>query len=159
LRITGKLFLNDITEDTKMISDNQMLNYIRQITEMGETGIDSVLDKTHDAAMRQSLQKQKEEYQRIYRSADRMLEERGGKEKDLNPMAELGSEISAMFQLAMDSSSSKIAEMMIKGNTMGVTKILQHMSDYQNGDERINDLANKLLQTQQNNIEQMKPYL
>ena len=46
-----------------------------------------------------------------------------------------------------------------KGNTMGVTNILQHMSDYQNGDERINDLANKLLQTQQNNIEQMKPYL
>ena len=142
-----------------MISDNQMLNYIRQITEMGETGIDSVLDKTEDESLRSCLQKQKEEYQRIYRSADKMLQERGGKEKDLNPMAELGSEISAMFQLAMDSSSSKIAEMMIKGNTMGVTKILQHSSDYQGCDERIKDLADKLLKTQQDNIEQMKPYL
>jgi hypothetical protein len=75
---------------------------IRQITEMGEVGIDSVLDKTNDEAMRRSLQKQKEEYQRIYRSADKMLEERGGKEKDLNPMAEIGSEISAMFQLGID---------------------------------------------------------
>ena len=58
-----------------------------------------------------------------------------------------------------DKSPSHIAEMMIQGNTMGVTKSLRVIHDYSMEDERVSDLANKLLETEQNNIEQMKPFL
>ena len=53
----------------------------------------------------------------------------------------------------------KIAEMMIQGNTMGMTKSLKHLHDYHGKDERVRDLANKLLKTEEANIQQMKKFL
>lgn len=54
--------------------------------------------------------------------------------------------MSAMKTMA-DHSTSKIAEMMIQGNTMGMgmTKSLKHLHDYHGKDERVRDLASKLL--------------
>jgi uncharacterized protein (DUF305 family) len=59
----------------------------------------------------------------------------------------------------MDHSATKIAEMMIQGSTMGVTKSLRTIRDCQLQDERVRDLANKLLKTEQANIEEMKQFL
>ena len=49
--------------------------------------------------------------------------------------------------------------MMIQGSTMGVTKSIRTIRDCQLQDERVRDLADKLLETQQANIEEMKKYL
>ena len=48
---------------------------------------------------------------------------------------------------------------MIQGNTMGMTKSLKHLHDYHGKDERVRDLANKLLKTEEANIQQMKKFL
>ena len=58
-----------------------------------------------------------------------------------------------------DSSDSKIAEMTIKGNNMGITKGLKHLHDYEGNDRQVRSLAEKLLSTEQANVEQMKPFL
>lgn len=49
--------------------------------------------------------------------------------------------------------------MMITGNTKGAIKSIQHHRQYLGKDERVTDLSKKLLETEQNNIEQMKPFL
>ena len=56
-------------------------------------------------------------------------------------------------------SNSYIAEMMIQGNVMGVKKIASHMRRYNKGDEEVVSLSEKLMATQQANIEQMKSFL
>ena len=56
-------------------------------------------------------------------------------------------------------STSKIAEMMISGNTKGVIKSIQHDRQYLGRDSEVTELSKKLLETEQNNIEQMKPFL
>ena len=88
-----------------------------------------------------------------------MLHQRGHTEEELSTMAKLSSQVMTTMKTINDKSPSKIAELMIKGNTMGVTQSIKNINDYQNGDERILDLSNKLLQTEQNNIEQMKQFL
>ena len=52
-----------------------------------------------------------------------------------------------------------MAQMLIQGSTMGVVEVTRHMKDYDGSDERVNDISQKLLRTEQQNIEEMKKYL
>ena len=60
---------------------------------------------------------------------------------------------------AQDRALNLFAEMMISGNTKGVIKSIQHHRQYMGRDERVTDLSKKLLETENRNIEQMKPFL
>ena len=88
-----------------------------------------------------------------------MLRERGQEPKGLNPMVKASSEMMSAMKTMADHSTSKIAEMMIQGNTMGMTKSLRQMRTYASEDGRVKDLADKLLQTEEANIQQMKGFL
>ncbi len=141
-----------------MLKETDLLNHICQTTEMGTLGIDRVLDCADNEKLKQALKQQRVEYASIYRSAVDLLRERGREPQSINAMAKLSSEISISAQTLGDHSASKIAEMMIMGNTKGVTKSMQCLSDY-SGDVQVRSLAEKLLRTEQSNIDQMKPFL
>ena len=142
-----------------MLNDTDLLNHIRQTTEMGRDGIDMVMAYADYKPFRDALLDQKAEYSKLFRSADTMLRTRGEKPKELGMMAKLSSEISSSAKTMRDHSTSKIAEMMIQGNTRGMTKSLQCLDDYDGRDREVKALAEKLLHTEEANIEQMKPFL
>ena len=62
-------------------------------------------------------------------------------------------------QMKNDSSDPHIAEMMIRGNSIGVQKTSRRIRQYNKSDESISKLAQKLIATEQANIEGMKSYL
>ena len=63
-------------------------------------------------------------------------------------------------QLAMDDSRGKIAEMMIQGTTMGIRQGPSAiLNDYQGDDGDARRLGERLLDTQEQNVERMKAYL
>lgn len=74
-------------------------------------------------------------------------------------MSKMMSYVMSSMKTINDNSPSCIAEMMIQGSTMGVTKITKRINEYKGHDERVRDVANKLLHTEQVNIEEMKKYL
>ena len=141
-----------------MNDDCTLLNAIRQTTEMGADGIDAVLPYT-SGEFRQALKQQRTEYQKIHDSADTLLHKLGGEPEDVSTFTKWSSELTSGLKTMMDSSQSNIANMMIQGNTMGVTKSLRTMRDCNMKDERVRDLADKLLKTEQANIEEMKGFL
>ena len=51
------------------------------------------------------------------------------------------------------------SEMMIKGNTMGVTKTIKHLHDYAGKDSAVRELTKKLLATEEENARQLRPFL
>ena len=59
------------------------------------------------------------------------MQAKGTAPKDPSLMARLSSEVMSTMQTLADSSDSKIAEMTIKGNNMGITKGLKHLHDYE----------------------------
>ena len=61
--------------------------------------------------------------------------------------------------MMMSPTDSKIAEMMIKGSTMGITKNIKNIHKYDGMSGDIMMLANKLVATEQDNIDQMKKFL
>ena len=141
-----------------MKDDCTLLNHIRQTTEMGVDGIDSVIQYA-DGTFRQALEQQRTEYNKIHSSADQLLRKHGGRPEDVSAFTKWSSELSSGVKTMMDSSQSNIADMMIRGNTMGVTKGMQTMRECNVSDTAVTSLANKLIATEQANINQMKKFL
>lgn len=142
-----------------MLSENQLLNHIYQTAEMGREGIQSVLKYTDEPRLVSTLNSQLTEYEQIQNAAGSMLQSRGEPPKGLGPMAKASSEVMSTVKAMTDRSATNIAEMMIQGSTMGVTKSLRTMRDCDVQDDRVRRLADKLLKTEQANIEEMKRFL
>ncbi|MDD6023432.1 MAG: hypothetical protein PUC06_04205 [Oscillospiraceae bacterium] len=142
-----------------MITDTELLSYIRQTALMGHDGIDTVLKYASCRPLADALRQQKAEYGEICESATKMLRERGRTPEPLAMGSKMGLAMSRTMSVFSPPSTSRIAEQMINGNTKGAIKSIQHHRQYLGKDERVTDLSKKLLETEENNIRQMKPFL
>ena len=142
-----------------MLSENQLLNHIYQTAEMGREGIQSVLKYTDEPKLASVLNSQLTEYEQLKNAAGSMLHDRGEPPKGLGPMAKASSEVVSTVKAMTDRSATNIAEMMIQGSTMGVTKSLRTIRDCNVKEGEVRRLADRLLKTEQANIEEMKRFL
>jgi len=156
----GGNFAKAIFRGDFMINDVEMLNYILQNAEMGCQGIKNVRKGVKNSlAVDSVLCDQLVRYGKIYHVANTMLKSRGAEAKHISPMAKTMTKIAAQRDLKRDSSPSHAAEMMIKGNTMGVNKMVQHLRDYDRGDRNVTLLAKKMLDTEEEHIKEMRAFL
>lgn len=137
----------------------EFLNTIYQITEMGVIGINDVFDKVSASDFRLFLESQKKEYNTILEESEKILSSYGAKEKELGAMTKMNSKMMAEAKLFTNKDDKTIAKMMVEGSTKGITKITNAINTYNNEDEEIKTLGEKLLKTLENNIEGLKIYL
>ena len=142
-----------------MSSELDLLNHIYQTAEMGQDGIQSVLKHTEDAMLISTLNRQRDEYRQLQNAAEEMLRARGMQPQGISPAARLSSGAMTALKTLTDHSPANIAEMMIQGSTMGVTKSMRTMGTCSEADPAVLELAQRLLRTEQANIEQMKGFL
>lgn len=142
-----------------MLSENELLNHIYQTAEMGREGIQSVLKYTEEPKLANALNSQLTEYEQLQNAAGSILQARGEPPKGLGPVAKASSEVMSTMKAMTDRSAANIAEMMIQGSTMGVTKSLRTIRDCDLRSDDVRRLANKLVKTEQANIEEMKRFL
>ena len=142
-----------------MKNSREILTSVLKTTQMGQIGIRSVLDTSMRPGLRKALESQLREYDSIETEAHSIATQRGWDMDELDPSVRLWSNLMTRMKLNGRNTDSKIADMMIQGNTMGMTKSLKHLHDYHGKDEQVRDLANKLLKTEEANIQQMKKFL
>ena len=142
-----------------MSSENQLLGHIYQTAEMGREGIRSVLKYAREPKLVDVLNSQYDEYGRLQNAAGSLLQARGEAPRGLGPVAKASSEVMSTVKAMADHSPANIAEMMIQGSTMGVTKSLRTIRTCDVKDEGVRRLADKLLKTEQANIEEMTRFL
>lgn len=140
-----------------MIENTELLNLIRQNVQMGIDGIKLVIDDTDSEAFTTELKRQMDEYGDIYSEADNLLDCFNGEKRDVNAAVKIATHLSGKIK-SLSGSVSKVAESMIQGSTMGVTKLIQHLNDFM-GDQRVRNLAERLVVTEENNIEALKQFL
>ena len=140
-----------------MIDDIEMLNYVLQNAEMGCNGISAVRRQLKDNKVDGILCEQLIKYSKLYHCANTMLKRRGADVRHISPVTKAMTSYAANRDLKRD--SSPIAEMMIKGNTMGVNKMARHMREYDGSDPHITMLAKRMLDTEEENIGELKAYL
>jgi len=142
-----------------LLNEKELLNHIYQTAEMGREGIQSVLKYTEEPALADALNSQYTEYEKLQNAAGALLHARGERPHGLNPVAKASSEVMSTMKAMTDRSPANIAEMMIQGSTMGVTKSLRTIRDCNVKEGEVRRLADRLLKTEQANIEEMKRFL
>ncbi len=142
-----------------MKTSKEVLTSILKTTQMGQTGIRSVLDRAMGSDMRQALNSQLREYDSIETEARTMAIQRGWDLEDLDPALRFMSDMTARMRLNGRNTDSKIAGMMIQGNTQGMIKGLKTIHQFSSEDEPIKTLSQKLLDCENANIRQMQRFL
>lgn len=142
-----------------MNSSKEMLNSIVKTTQMGQTGIRCVLNISMRPGLRKALESQLREYDCIESEAFALASRRGWDLKELDPAVKIMANMSARTKLYGGNADSKIAGMMIQGNTRGMIKGLKNMHQCTHHDEQVDMLSQKLLDCETANIRQMQPFL
>ena len=142
-----------------MKSNKEILSSVLKTTQMGQIGIRCVQDWAESPALQKALESQLREYDTIEREAHNIAESRGWLLPELNPGIRSMSEMMTRMKLMGGRKDSKIAGMMIQGNTKGMITGLKNLHQYENRDSRIEELSNKLLEKETDNIRQMEPFL
>lgn len=141
------------------MQDAEMLNFILKNAEMGRIGIADVMQYSKNERLNLELRDQMDEYDKIYCTAKEMMTENNYRIEPVGAMAKMSSQVMTAMKAMPNPSASNIADMMIKGNTMGVTKMLKRQSEYEGDNPEIRNLAQKLVRTEENNIKNMKHFL
>lgn len=104
---------------------------------MGVVGIDAVENFSQSSQMIRELKAQKQEYNKIADTAKSMIKRKNGKLKEIPEAEEKMIGVMSRMKLIMNSTDSKIAQMMIQGSAMGISKIIEHKDDYDGQAERL----------------------
>ena len=141
------------------MNNQELLSSIFKTTEMGKTGIRGVLKAKMDPTLRSALKEQLEDYQGLQHEALCLASQRGWKLKNPDYMLQKMIEKMSRLRAGHRHVESKIADMVIQGNTQGMVHSLRDLHRTSFTDGAITDLAQRLLSCETENIRQMKPYL
>ena len=142
-----------------MINSERVLNDIIKTCQMGIQGIDIVMDKTGEPALRQALKVQRKEYSDLEAEGKLLAQRKGISIEQIGVVTRRMSAWLSRGQLLVGEPNSKIAGMMIQGNTRGMILVLKNTRRCDAPDEQIAERGQKLLVTQKHNIVSMEPFV
>ena len=143
----------------KMKESKDILSSILKTTQMGQIGIRSVLDTTMRPTLRKALESQLQEYDTIESEAHSIASSRGWEVTELDPVVRKMADMTTRMKLTGGNSDSKIAGMMIQGNTRGMIKGLKNLHQFNKQDLQVRTLSQRLLDCENANIRQMQSFL
>lgn len=145
--------------DDTMKNSKEILSSILKTTQMGQIGIRSVLDTRMQPGLRSALQDQLSEYDSIETEAHTIAGQRGWELPELDPAIRFMADRMTRLRLTGRNQDSRIADMMILGNTRGMIKSLKNLHLFASDDPRVRTLSQKLLDCENANIRQMQDFL
>lgn len=143
----------------KLKDSKEILSSVLKTTQMGQIGIRSALEAEMKPELRQAMEAQLQEYDAIESQAHSIATERNWVLPELNPSIRFMTDRMTKMKLSYGEVNSKIAEMMIRGNTSGVIKGLKNLHQMEQQDDSVSALSLKLLDTESANVDQMKQFL
>ena len=117
-----------------MTNSKEILSSVLKTTQMGQIGIRSVLDTSMRPALRKALESQLHEYDSIETEAHSIATQRGWELKELDPGIRMMTDMMTRMKLHGRNTDSKIAGMMIQGNTRGMIKGLKNIHQFADQD-------------------------
>ena len=142
-----------------MKNGKELLAAVLKTTQTGQVGIRSVLDTSMRPALRKALESQLREFDSIESEAFSIASQRGWELPELDPAKRFLSDRMTRMKLTRGNCDSRIAGMMILGNTKGMVKGLKDLHQYPHQDDRISAVCQRLLDSETANIRQMQSFL
>lgn len=143
----------------KMKDSQKILNSLLSSVQMGQVGIRSVMDKAVRTDLKKALHSQLKEYDSFEAQAFDIAAARGWELKEVDPAVRRMAGMISRTKLAFGAQDSKIAAMMIQGNTRGMIINLKDLHQSHQVDRQVADLSQRMLDTEEANIKQMQGFL
>ena len=122
--------------------------------------ISNILPETQDAAVKNELHAQHEEYERFSAKAATLAKDMGLELKEPNPMKKAMMWGSIKMSTLTDNSRAHIADMMIQGTVMGITSLRTTASELpEDGNEEIIALLEEMIRVEEEFEKKWKEYL
>lgn len=146
--------------ERKMNKDDiAILKSIQKNTEMAMKAIDTIEHKVQDKNLSLLLAKTENRYSGLHEKAVSSLIEAGvepGRTSGWEEMMLVGG---ITGNTLLNTSTSHIAELMIKGSNMGITDLNKTLNRHAQGEKIAMSLAEELMKMEQENLNEYKKYL
>lgn len=146
------------TNSTKT-PEASILNSIYRGARIGSESIENLLPKTENPDFRSDLRTQEGEYRAICKEAESRLMQMGNTPDPIGDYKKATMKMELEMNTMANTDTSHLADMMIKGSTMGITNMTKILNGYTNPDPQVEGLAQKLITIEQQNIDRLKVYL
>ena len=139
----------------------EILSSLYKNVRMAADSISAILPHVEDERMMGDLTVELSCFEEYARRALKELEKRGAQPKEESLFAKAGVKIGTFFNTLVDSSPDHLAEMMIKGSTMGISDLCRQIRAAKESGTEASVLAllEEVLRYEESVVEEMKPYL
>ena len=150
-----------MSEQNGKTATKSFLDSLYKNVKMGADSIIDIMPKVSNEKMRAELTAELEHYEKFAKDIRNMLFELGEEAKDESFMTKLMTKMGISINTMMDATASHIADIMIKGATMGITDTTKLIREYENTpcSEDALALARETVKYEQESIERLKKFL
>lgn len=142
-----------------MDNPKYILNEINKGIKMGMDSISTISEKVGDDNFKDDLLFQYDKYNEILNRVNSKLKDYNDFPKELPTMQKTMGYVEIQMNTLNDKSNSHIAEMLIKGSTMGIIEGVKLKNRNPEVEEPIKNILDDFIQFQENNVEKLKTYL
>ena len=141
------------------MNNEEILTSMLHTVQMGQSGIRCVMDRAIGPGLKTELHNQLREYDALEKETLKLATNQGWKLTNLNPAVQAMSAMMAKLQLMGGETDSKIAGMLIQGNTRGMITGIKNLRKTPQITQPVKALSQKLLNMENINIQQAQQYL
>ena len=141
------------------MDDLQILKEVNKNSKMGMDSLTTVIKKTTNNEFKNLLNTQHDEYQNIFDRTQELLMQNDEGIEDTPPMQKAMSWMGIQMNTLTDTSDSKLSELLIQGNDMGIVKGTKLLNNYSFMNNEIKNILSDFVRLQEKNIDDLKKYL
>lgn len=136
-----------------------ILDEISKGCSMGENALKDIMDKADDNDFKKILKKHLEQYEAISKKIEDLYDEYSDDEPhELNVMEKTMTWYGIQMRTMTDSSTSKLAELLMQGNNMGIIEGRRLLNNKEM-DKDIEKVTDEFVRMQEKAVEELKEYL
>lgn len=137
----------------------EILKEINKDAKMGMDSLTMVTKKVQDEKFKKLLNNQHDEYQNIFDRTQELLVQENKNIQDIPTMQKVMAWTGIQMNTLNDKSNSKLSELLIQGNDMGVIKGTKLLNESNFTTPEIENLLSDFVRLQEKNIDDLKKFL
>ncbi len=145
-----------------MNANTEILEYIYKDANMGAESITTLIKtlQSKDNKIKPVLEEELKKYEEYIKKSEKQLKKLKVELKEFSTMAKMSSWMGIKMEMLKDNSDARIADMLIKGLTVGTIDMNKKIDNYEKiVDKDILKLAKEFRSFQEDSIEKLKVYL
>lgn len=144
----------------KINYDSDALNEVYRGAKTAISAINSIFNSITDEKFKEELIAERSDYEGILKDVTEYMNEKNYEPKDVNPLKKASMSLGIKINASMNDSTSKLAEMMIKGTVTGSSELMRLLTSKNKiSDEKIIAFIERLKNAEEEYEKRLKTYL